>query len=879
MITVVKIRVREAFSKNAGIQTMKAYARTVLRITYLAIALFCCQSAIAEELWFPPEMIAEAGEAVDLSAFEKGGQQPGRYKVAVFMNKASLGVRDVLFLSADTAEQRVGVHDDSGLVACLTRDDLLEAGVHPNVLGDADVVSGTKPCLAVGSRIPQATTAFDFQKMRLDITIPQRYLQKLPRNWVASERWDDGISAGLVNYTFSGQNSQGRYGSSRSEYLRLNSGFNVGAWRIRDERTMNAWSGPSDHHHQWRHERTWIERGIRSWQSRLLAGDTATDGNIFDAVSIRGARLITDDTMYPDSQRGYAPLIRGTALTNSQITIRQNGYVVYQTNVAPGEFAIDDIDPMYSSGDLQVTVTEADGAIRTFTVPYATLPTLLREGRINYTLSTGWLREDDYRHSRQPAIVQGTLSWGLPFGTTAYGGMQYAKRYQSAALGTGVNMGNWGAFSTNVTHARSTLSDGSQHHGQSFRFLYNQAFNELGTTFQLMGYRYSTQGFYTLEESHRVQMYGWSGEQERDITGRLIPRPVNDWYDLRNNRRERMEISVSQRVGTNSALYLTGSSQTYWHNKGANRSIQAGFSSVLGAVNYNLSYGENHTPVQGHTDRSLSLSLSLPLVNLFSSETHPMFASFTTRQNSRGESSQQAGLSGSALEQNNLHWNLSQGHSYRNGDSSSLRLAYQGAYGNVSSGYSQGQDFRQTSYDLSGSAVLHRDGITLGHPLGSTNVLIAAPGATGIPLEGSSGVKTDWRGYAVQPWANEFRENRIALDVAHLDAKTEIEAPVARVIPTKGAIVRADFTAKIGLRALIALTKNDKPLPFGTIVNTEESSGIVDDGGQVYLSGIPYSGTLTATWGSDDTQKCRASWHIDDATSSTPLVRVDAICQ
>lgn len=853
---------------------------SVLRLSVLAALMLCSRSPVAKDLWFPPELISDAGEKADLSRFNKGEQLPGTYKVSIWLNRVHLYDRDVKFIPADTQDKRIGVMDSTGLMACLTRTELVEAGVRPEAFDSAGKKLNDRQCLSPGSIIPQATTHFDFQKMRLDIGIPHRWMHKHPRNWISPTRWDDGIPAALLNYDYSGTESRGRYGNNRSNYLRLNSGINLGAWRLRDEHSMNEYRGSLRHGREWRHGRTWLERGITPLHSTLAMGDTVTDGQLFDSTSIRGIGLKTDDSMYPDSAQGYAPVIRGTALSNARVSVRQNGYVMYETNVAPGEFAIDDINPMYSSGDLEVTVTEADGGKRTFTVPYATVPGLLREGRVKYALSIGQLqgfsRRDNDRH---PNVLQGALTWGLPWGVTTYGGLQYARNYQSVALGSGINMGAWGAFSMDVTHANSTLADGSYHRGQSYRFLYSRGFEATGTAFQLAGYRYSTQGFYTLEESSRTAMQGWRGEQQRDAAGRLIPRPAGDWYDMRDNRRERMEINVSQRVGDSGSLYLTGSRQTWWHDRGASTSLQAGFSSYLGPVGYNLSYSESRSPSPGRTDHNLFLSLSVPLESLFSWGGKSTYASFSTGRNGYGEITQQSGLSGTALALNNLNWNVSQSHSRLSGDSGSARLAYQGTYGNLSAGYSQGNGYHQTSYDAAGGLVLHSGGLTAGQPLGSTSVLVAIPGAAGVPLEGDSGVRTDFRGYAVRPWASAFRENRVALDVAHMDAQTEVAEPVVRVIPTKGAIVRADFVAKSGLRVLMMLTKNGKPLPFGATVSTGDSNGIVGDNGQVWLTGLTRSGTLTAKWGNDAAQRCQADWHIAESVPAMPLIKTAAICR
>ncbi len=47
-------------------------------------------------------------------------------------------------------------------------------------------------------------------------------------------------------------------------------------------------------------------------------------------------------TCLPDSLKGFAPVVRGIAKSNAQITIKQNGYAIYQTYVSPGAFEISD---------------------------------------------------------------------------------------------------------------------------------------------------------------------------------------------------------------------------------------------------------------------------------------------------------------------------------------------------------------------------------------------------------------------------------------------------------------------------------------------------------------------------------------------------------
>ena len=88
-------------------------------------------------------------------------------------------------------------------------------------------------------------------------------------------------------------------------------------------------------------------------------------------------------------------------------------------------------------------------------------------------------------------------------------------------------MGELGAISADVTHAKSTLADDSTHSGQSIRFLYAKSLNGFGTNFQLLGYRYSTSGFYSLDETAYKQMRGYTGDHEDNDTEQQNP-----WMDI-----------------------------------------------------------------------------------------------------------------------------------------------------------------------------------------------------------------------------------------------------------------------------------------------------------------------------------------------------------
>ena len=837
-------------------------------------------------LYFAPELIASDPQMVaDLSRFERDGAQlPGSYLVDIYINGQQVVSRDLRFIDVEEEEKTSGergsnIRDNTGLMACLTRLDLDDLGVNVTAFQALNNVAGDQ-CVSPGTFIPQAFTAFDFQKMRLNISIPQAAMRNDARGYIPPDRWDEGINAALLNYRFTGSNRYGHYGSSRSHNLNLNSGLNLGPWRLRDVRNWNEYDGPYYRSSDWQHIKTYAERAVVQLRSRLVMGDSTTGGDIFDSLGFRGIQMSTDDSMYPDSQRGFAPVIRGTATTNAQIDVRQNGYRVYQTFVSPGAFLIDDLYPVYSSGDLEVTVTEADGSLRIFTVPYSSVPVLQREGQLKYALTAGRYQSSSDRYDN-PDFVQGTFIWGLPHNMTAYGGVQYTDRYLAGLLGAGLNMGMLGAFSTDITRADSMLADGSRHQGLSMRFLYARSLNSLGTTFQLTGYRYSTQGFYTLDETALKGMQGWFYDvNTEDANGQPVQRQYTDYYNLYNNRRAKLQASVSQRVGVLGSVYLSGVSQTYWNAEGRSDSLQAGFNSSVGSVNYSLNYSYSRQSGYPDADHSAFLSLSVPLGLLLpgcGSNCRNMYATYGASRGSHGEMTHQAGLSGTALEGNNLGWNVSQSYARSNGNSGSLNAYYQGTYGNGDLGYSYSSGNRQVNYGMAGGVLLHDEGLTLGQPLGETSVLVAAPGVSGVALENETGVRTDWRGYTIKPNASVYRENRVALDTSSLDDQTDIDEAVTRVIPTRGAIVRAPFKGHSGSRVLMTLTNHGKPLPFGTLVRANERGGIVGDDGQVYLSGMPEEGTVHAEWGTG--KACTAHYRLPADAEKQSVIRLNGTCR
>lgn len=841
---------------------MKALKRIFIHFSsYLAgitlLILFPDFNAQGRDFFNPAllEIDNPAMQGADLSAFENGAQAPGSYHVDVVINDKVVDTRDIVFSAVKQGDGSVE------LKPCLTVSELQGYGVKT---AQFPALLTTGKCADL-SAIPQATSEFLFNTLKLRLNIPQAALSPLARGYVAPQLWDEGINAVMLNYMLSGANNWATDGdkNSSSQYVNLRPGINIGPWRVRN---YSTWNRDSQGDNKWDKVYSYAQRNIIPLQAQLTLGDSTAPADIFDSMPFRGGQLASDDDMLPESMRGYAPVVRGIARTHAQVIIRQNGYVIYQDYVAAGAFEINDMYSTGGSGDLNVTIKEADGSEQNFIVPYASLPLLQREGRLKYAITAGQYRSWDSRVDKTP-FGQMTGIFGLTSGLTLYGGMQDSARYQSIAGGLGKNLGDLGALSSDMTQAWSHPQGREPQSGQSWRIRYSKNILATGTNFAIAGYRYSTGGYYAMQEI----LDSWGNANA-----------------LSEQRRNKMEITLSQALGERAgSLMMSAVREDYWHAGRSASSVSGGYNNAWHGISFSVNWtwskngrssGEQ-TPATGSSEQLISLSISVPLQHLASNT----WANYALNTRRSGGTAQTVGMNGIALEGNALNWSVQQGYaSAGDGYSGSANANYRGTYGELTTGYSYDKNGDRLNYGLAGGMLAHADGLTFSQPLGETNVLIKAPGASGVGINNQNGAKTDFRGYTVTNNISPYRKNDIGLNTATLADNVDLDMTNKTVIPTRGAVVRADYIANVGARALLTLKQNNQqPVPFGALVSlqgSEERSAIVDEAGQVYLTGLPPQGTLHIVWGPNDSQHCRVGYSLSGINSVSGISMAQFVC-
>lgn len=102
------------------------------------------------------------------------------------------------------------------------------------------MASSENSCLDLRIWFPDVHYMPELDAQRLKLTFPQAIIKRDARGYIPPEQWDNGITAFLLNYDFSGNNDRGDY-SSNNYYLNLRAGINIGAWRFRDYSTLESW--------------------------------------------------------------------------------------------------------------------------------------------------------------------------------------------------------------------------------------------------------------------------------------------------------------------------------------------------------------------------------------------------------------------------------------------------------------------------------------------------------------------------------------------------------------------------------------------------------------------------------------------------------------
>ncbi|SQI73821.1 putative outer membrane usher protein [Salmonella enterica subsp. salamae] len=835
--------------------------RTLPKKTLLAVccALLYSQPGLTADVveYDSSFLMGDGAASIDVSRYSDGNPTPvGTYTVKVFVNEKPVASQTIPFIDVGKKSAE----------ACLTPKNLAQLHIkQPEIVGEKAVLKRgdeeSDDCLNLPALIDQSSVEFDMGDQRLDITVPQAWVNKGYEGYVEPSLWESGIPAALLSYNINGYHNTNNGVDNDSMYAAFNTGVNLGAWRFRANGNYN-WD--KDNGSNFDFQNRYVQRDLPALRSQLIMGESYTTGETFDSVSIRGVRLYSDSRMLPSQLANYAPVIRGVANTNAKVTVTQSGYKIYEATVPPGPFEINDLSPSGYGSDLIVTIEEADGSKRTFSQPFSSVMQMQKPGVGRWDFSAGEVNDDDIHD--KPYLAQGTYYYGLNNYLTAYSGIQGTNNHYLAGLiGVGLNT-PFGALALDVTHSRTEIPDDKTYQGQSYRLTWNKLIEPTNTSFNVAAYRYSTQDYLGLNDALQLIDEAKNNNDDR--------RDTMDNYARMKNQ---ITLSISQPIQDGEidygSFYLSGSWTDYWATGDSRSDYTLGYGKGFswGSMSINL---QRTWDEDGEKDDSLYINLSIPLANLLGGEDRRSgFTSLSTQMRTDFNGGHNLSMNSSGNnEDNTLNYSVNTGYTMQKEDKNISDVggyvSYQSPWGDISASASANNDSnRQYSLSTDGGFILHSGGLTFTNDNFSNSdalVLVKAPGAKGARINGGGSTIDRW-GYGASNALSAYRENQVSLDIDTLENDVELKSTSTMLVPRDGAVVFASFETDQGRSAIITMTRNDgKTIPFGAeVFEGNTPIGNMGQGGQAFVRGINDRGELTVRWfENNQPTRCSATYQL-----------------
>lgn len=736
-----------------------------------------------------------SGEKLDTSWFEQA-IAPGEHMIDVELNG----------LSAQRMLIEFKQYATNNIQPCLSKAQLVDLNIK--------VPEVSKACYIATDISTMATANYISSQSLLVLSVPDINIEKkdgklkTPRS-----KWDEGVNSVKLNYN--SYISDTSNSSDVNGYLGVQALATFGMWRLKgggnlykNGSTFN--SNLSDF---------FVYRDVDAITSRANFGEIRTSNisAINGSLPLTGLRVAKATSMYKSHWNNYVPVLKDTALSSAKVTVLQNGLVLYSRVVPPGEFEIDDLDVSSTGADLELVIEESNGQIRRRTIPFTKLPSLLREGSFNYSISAGQYRNSN--SSIQPAVLTGGLEYGLGVITPKFSSL-LSEQYYYGELGVTYDLGQFGAMSFEGGATRySSFDDKQDHSGFILKSLYAKQFYRSATSLQLVGYQYRSPDFLSFEE------YVSTANQSD---------PERSGLGLRN----RFEVSVNQPI-SEATLYLSYRYDTYHNSSLSGTSLYSSLNFSLGRVSVGMNYTISDTVLANYgvsSDKRLGLSLSLP----FGEKNDSSVVFSSTHEQNTGAFNNQLSYNGRT---GNYDYSttVSQTINDTNTGNESVSAVVRNStpYGQFAANIESNGETTSGSLSANGGLLIYEDGIVAAQYLGETTAIVKVDDAEELIVNHNPTLRTNKDGVVVIPYANDYGSNKVYIN-AEENSDVQLVEFSKSYVPRRGSTVLVNLKARVGKRVLVKLNTEENLFgePVVSLDNQSDEMSFVGTDNIVYLSGI-----------------------------------------
>lgn len=764
-------------------------------------AVFASVATVAGEKLDMSFIQGGAGVNPEVWAALNGNYAPGRYLVDLSLN------------GKESGKQILDVTPEDSKELCLSEAWLTKAGVYVSADYFREGYDATRQCYVL-TKAPSVKVDFDVSTQSLALSIPQKGLVKMPEN----VDWDYGTSAFRVNYNANantGRNNTSAFGSADLK-------ANIGHWVVSSSATAST--GDSGGNSATINMFT-ASRAIRLLSADLLVGKTSTGDSMLGSTGTYGVSLSRNNSMKPGNL-GYTPVFSGIANGPSRVTLTQNGRLLYSEMVPAGPFSITDV-PLYTSGDVRMTVTGEDGREYVQNFPLSVMAGQLSPGQHEFSVAAGLPDEDS---DLKGGVFAASYGYGLDGLTLRTGGV-FNQDWKGASAGMVVGLGWLGAVSVDGAYASAKYRDGS-HSGNKVQLAWSKQLEPTNTSLRLSWSRRS-------EEYEDMSSFNPSEVYSQVNQGR---RTKDEW-----------SVGISQPVGDLFSLSLSGWQRSYYpasvisahrqqKDSGKERGVTGTLSTQIEGVGVNLSWSGSRNS-DGENNWSASASVSVPFMLL-----DRRYSSSTSVSTSKdGGTGFSTGLSGSLNDR--FSYGFGGGRDGDGGASSYLNASYSGDRAYLSGALNQSSSGGTSgSVSASGSvlAVPAAKDIMFSRTTGDTVAVVNVKDTPGVKVTSGDG-QTNSDGNLVVP-LNSYGWNTVTIDAGTLPLSTELTNTSQKVVPTDKAVVWMPFDAlKVKRYLLQVKQRNGEFVPGGTWARDSKNTplGFVANNGVLMINAVDAPGDIT----------------------------------
>ena len=653
----------------------------------------------------------------------------------------------------------------------------------------------------------------------------------------------EGGSAALLNYSLLGMNNE--FSNNRSEFRSLDTvaGFNVGDWILRSRQSYTVFDGSSRTEHLY----AYGQKTLTGLKSTFQGGQINIANSLFAGDAITGVQLVPEAGLRAGAGNSGA-VVEGLANSTARVEVRQNGALIQSAVVPAGPFTLTNLPLLSTSTDLEVTVIEADGSRRTFSIPAASFSGGTQGAAPGFSVAAGQYRPLSGNHnSSTPTLVTGSGTWALNRHTSASAGLMAADGYQAAGVAA-----DHALTPTTSVGMRQILSNASKEGRKGAKMSANLS-TQVTPRLSL-----------GLSTTHQTEDY-------RDLSDTTYRQEDTQWYQTRY--RDQYASSVSWSDPTLGGFRMSHSYASQFDGKATQRllgSWSKNFKHATVSLNVEKSLGESGPYGYGDT---AYLSVTMPLGK----------GSLRTYVNHDERGSRTGG---------SYNQQVNDTFGYRlqaERDSADRETDFSAStdllphYTRANLGYSRsGKDSTTYNGSLNGGIVAHNEGITFSpYEVNDTFSILSVGDVSGVKVSTPQGpVWTDAWGKAVASGMQAYQNNRMEIVAKSLPRNVDIVNGYKELTVGRGSVSNIDFGVVTSRRVLMNVTYADgRPLAKGLAVSSDNQYlTTVVDKGQVFVPNVEPGARLTVAL--PDNKACELDFTLSpNPTNQTYFETVNAVCR